>query len=881
MIIKKKESRDHIGKALGALRHVRILFGWKFLALANLSALIVIMTVLALVGIYTNEGGRVLKRITDLRMYPAVFYQYAKAQFYIPKDVILDIKHMEMQKILFARETRLDATKERIEEYVPVKFRYQGQTLKAKIRLKGDRKAHFGDIDKMSFRVKMKGNDALWGMRVFSIHKPRARNYVHEWIFHTMMAEQGLVSLRYKFFNLTINGKNLGTYAAEEHLAKELIENHDRRDGPILHFEERGLSTFRTLRVAVYNDDDWLDPEALPIVERATFLLTGFQRGDLSFDQVFDAKKMAQFYAVNDLLGTYHSGVTKSLRFYYNPISGKLEPISYDGHFGTIYYPVLSAELGRSLEAGRWIYRGYREWMLAVFNREIGINDTFYTEYARTLTTLTQPNFLEDFFDRNKKELADNLASIYRDMPLADNIAYFGPVPHYFSKRRLFDRQLALAYKLTDIDLDAHVAEETSDHIMIDVGVTRGVLPVIITSISCGENVYKANQQIPLVPQPNDQKDKIIRITFSKSSVPVTHAPPARCESIEFKVMGIEGQRTADVLGWGSYSNVLNMPDFLLSTKFGLASTLPDGIEVDSNGDWRPTGANLTFERDLIIPAGVRLIVQAGTLLNFEKGAMLLSYSPVDLSGSPDHPVTIRSSDQSSNGIAILNAAGRSTWQNAKLEQLSNPKKTGWNLPGAVTFYESSVEMDSVTFANNTSEDSLNIVRSDFVMNNVVFSQAFADALDLDFSNGSIENSKFLTSGNDAIDMSGSVVRGRNIQIHVVGDKAISVGEHSSAEFREIDIRNSEIGVTSKDNSTLTVDQMTMSKVRLGFVAFQKKPEYGPGQIRANNITMTDIEIPFLVEKGSDVEVEDTRIAPSGENLRDLLYGVKYGKASS
>ena len=52
------------------------------------------------------------------------------------------------------------------------------------------------------------------------------------------------------------------------------------------------------------------------------------------------------------------------------------------------------------------------------------------------------------------------------------------------------------------------------------------------------------------------------------------------------------------------------------------------------------------------------------------------------------------------------------------------------NLTGAMTFCESDVGLNKV-FSNNKSEDSLNIIRSKFQLNNSKFSNTFSDAIDI------------------------------------------------------------------------------------------------------------------------------------------------------
>ena len=75
----------------------------------------------------------------------------------------------------------------------------------------------------------------------------------------------------------------------------------------------------------------------------------------------------------------------------------------------------------------------------------------------------------------------------------------------------------------------------------------------------------------------------------------------------------------------------------------------------------------------------------------------------------------------------------------------------------------------------------------------------------MDFSDGLIENTEFINSGNDAIDISGSNVQVNDVEIIKVGDKAISAGEKSLLKGENILIKDSEIAYASKDLSSIQV----------------------------------------------------------------------------
>ena len=126
----------------------------------------------------------------------------------------------------------------RLNEYIgqPGLKRVLGIAIKAALG-RGDALDHV-EGEKWSLRVKLKNKQALFGMRRFSLQHPKRSSWINEWILHNWYAYEGLISLRYKYVNVIINGKNLGIYTLEESFDKEFIENNHRREGPILKFDE-------------------------------------------------------------------------------------------------------------------------------------------------------------------------------------------------------------------------------------------------------------------------------------------------------------------------------------------------------------------------------------------------------------------------------------------------------------------------------------------------------------------------------------------------------------------------------------------------------------------------------------------------------------------
>jgi len=87
------------------------------------------------------------------------------------------------------------------------------------------------------------------------------------------------------------------------------------------------------------------------------------------------------------------------------------------------------------------------------------------------------------------------------------------------------------------------------------------------------------------------------------------------------------------------------------------------------------------------------------------------------------------------------------------------------------------------------------------------------DCLDSDYSVLRISNSKFKNCGGDGLDFSGSLFFLNNIELTHIADKVISVGENSRGYIKESMIQESDIGITSKDASSVFVSESMIEKI--------------------------------------------------------------------
>ena len=272
-------------------------------------------------------------------------YLRARAARAPVEELFLDVKFKHMHKI---HEKRAEALRRGVlltssRDLVPATLTHRGRTLSVKVRLKGDLTDHLVG-DKWSFRVEVKGDDALFGMRRFSLQAPSTRGFHTEVFALDHLRREGVLVPRYFFVDLVVNGKDAGLMALEEHFSKELLEVQERKEGVIIRFDETPFwenlaansthGPFDNFRIAAIRPFGSArirrSRELSADLENATGLLRAFVERRLSATEVFDVELMGRFLAVAEIWRSTHALRWHNVRFYFNPISARLEPIGFD-----------------------------------------------------------------------------------------------------------------------------------------------------------------------------------------------------------------------------------------------------------------------------------------------------------------------------------------------------------------------------------------------------------------------------------------------------------------------------------------------------------------------------------------------------------------------
>lgn len=742
----------------------------------------------------------------------------------------------------------------------------------ARFRLKGDWLDHL-EPGKWSFRVELSGNQFWQGMQAFSLQQPGTRHFLHEWVLHECWRKEDVLTTAYDFVQVRLNGERLGLYAVEEHFEKFLVERQGRREGPIMKLDETGfwdgnrhqmdiagsvepsvqlpsskaqhaaIEPFEANRTAA-------NPGLAAMAAHAESLIEQFRSGQTPASQLFDMDKMARFYAIADIMGADHSTTWHNLRFYYNPLSDRLEPIGFDGYgagpSGRTSFLLQGEGQGPELQ-------------------DLLFGDTvFLKTYIRYLYHYSSAEYLDTFFE--------GISALRFPRQIALLRAY----PDYYFQEQEFIR--TVLYKRAQLlpqerfsflmrRADDNSWELTNSH----------PYPLVLL----GWSARSEGDWTPL-PQAVWSPGAPDRPLWKETGLTKTTLWPAM-DLVRTKSGALQG-----VKNWPGPVNIRLPEDaeYLVFQLPGVDTLLRQQIRATlshagptprqeltgrpftkNDPRWEVRGQRIRilpgkhkFSDWLVIPEGYSVEAGPGVELDFLNGAGFLSFSPLRFSGTTDDPVLITSSDGTGKGLTVLATGQASSLEHTVFERLKNLEWKGWTQTGAVVFVESSVRLKNCVFRHTRSEDALNLVRCHVDMSECLFVDASSDGFDCDFCTGEIRKTAFTDCHNDGLDFSGSRVQVKECSFNNCGDKGISVGEESDVACFDISLRNVHTGIAAKDRSVAVADRFTLLNCPTGFAVYQKKPESGPAKLVVREYRESGVGRLYRVQFGSAMQLQDKLI---------------------
>ena len=765
-----------------------------------------------------------------------------------PKEIRLEISKESLHKI---EKIRAEAFEKGFlttddDSWVKAKIIDGDSILKVKIRLKGDLLDHFKE-NKYSYRVKVRKGKTWNRLRTFSLHSPEIREFLKEWFYHLVLQKEGVLTPRTDFIKLYINNDYKGVYSYEEHFEKQLLESQNRREGPIVKFSEDGvwqkklrniqnktnISTsemltdlYESSKIGVFKESRTLaDSNLSKQFFEAKKLMNQYKFDTKQPADIFDVEKLASLYAMADVFGAFHGLFWNNQRFYYNPVIQKLEPIAYDGFSH-------AENWNKRPFYGYGLYNPRNKHLdgLHVFYNQLFLDSTFMAAYVQKLVQFSDTNYVKSLYKEFGGEISD------REFLISTEFENYR-----FDKSLILNKSREITTKIYPFNNVSLKAYKDDKNLKV---FNHHKLPLIL--VGEGQSIddfttYDVSKLLPV--QINwTEPYEFQKISLKDNSSRV----------LIFKMIGDDKLYFSEIEPYKFDEEDLSNQK--ISTDFNILKNPIEGFEIVNNKVI--VSGEVLLKEFVVIPKNYELIIKQGAKLDFINGSGLVSYSPIVVDGTEEKPVKITSSDGSASGFTILQANGNCTLNNVVFDNFNTLNKDNWSLTGAVTFYESDVIMNNVNVKNAQCEDALNIIRSDFEIEQLTIDKCFSDGFDADFCTGKITNSVFLNTGNDGMDFSGSFIEVSKCLVNHAGDKGLSSGEQATITAKNLKVMNANIGVASKDLSKVTLENIILENCKVGLTAYQKKPEYGSAKILTSDVDFKNVEIENEIEKGSQLELK-------------------------
>ncbi len=862
MIIKKEEKK----KKSSFFKFTTFLYLYFFTSLIVMSILVIVIFQSQAFNQkknkylgYFSKAGRYEYLYLPIIAFKAVksnFYKLENIDLEIPFEKTIVLENLRKQSILNGSLPPADKMPK-----VKTKIVFNGKVFDADIRLKGDRRAHFIDKEKSSYKLELDKNQFIFGIKKFSVQKPRIRNYIHEWIFHELAKKEGIIKIKYEFINLSINGDDKGLYVIEEGFGKELIERNKRRNGPIFSIDEDVYGLYDNPVFEIYNKRYWRKLENNSIANIASQKLHDFFDNKSPADEVFDLDKWAAYFAIVDLSANYHGALLKSVKLYYNPLNGLFEPIPYDGHRlkpnyhkynlnydNRILIDIVQNPIGEEITGFTWLKK--------FFYKDDKLNKKFYNLYSSYLNKISSEKYINYFLSENLDEIEKINSHIYADYFFFDNSRKYGVGLYYFLlsdfkyhaqniRNKLEPRDQVQLLKIDDNNYLFKPYYKNYNQLIADKLICLNGSNTVDLNISQAiRNFENTNINLNRFNTKNLKcRELILYDNFSKQN----------------KFLKIDHLNSQFSYENFNQKNLKNFREYFdeVNNKLVLKN---DTIEIDKN---------------IYIPKGYKVIIKPGQKLILTNKAFIISNSPWQIGGNGKRVVISGKSEDLGGGILVSDTDELSVIKNTDFSFLSGydlKKNFEYIILGSINFHQTNLEIENVLFNDIFSEDAINIFRSKFKIKNAKYKNIFSDAIDIDFSEGKIFQTNFVNINNDAIDFSGSKVDIKDAFFENINDKIISAGEDSKINIYEITGTNSYAGIISKDGSEVYSQNVNFDGVKIPFAAYQKKNEYNFPLLNAKHYKLKNFSAKSVKDKTAKLFIDDETIVMKPERIISLMY---------
>jgi len=767
------------------------------------------------------------------------------------EEMKIDISFENYQSILNDRKNAIENRILINPIQVPATITFQGNKFKAKIRLKGDFSDHWLAKKRLSLRVNLKGKSTIFGLNKFSIQKPRTRSYPHDAVFQKIASKNKILSTEHNYVNVVVNGENWGAMNLESFVSSEYLERNRKKDSIVVRFSDEdgwyykmktpdAIKTNYLLSDPLLFSKNYSPKKKFDLHKRKIYSYIIEQRINRN-PNLFDVDSYTKLLILSNIWGDLHSLYENNLKHYFNPYTLKLEPISSDQ-----FHP---KKINPSDKDS--------------FNNLFSVCQSGYAFLSKNTyeSVINNKDFASNF-DKNFYE-------VVKSFELIEDL--------YKDEQKFFP--MDLKYKMDILNSNLDIPQ-------LKANIKKIIFP----------EFKQINNKEEFSLMENTLISHIKPFHYSNGEIRIYNLLPASVEIIgvrldKSKVIEVNSEIEAHNMSYQFHKIDTNLEGFLdnrieIITKFEdeiryhntgislvpnvdnplISEQTHDYSFLQKNKDsWTIKKGSWLIDKPIFLKSN--LIIQPGTKLSFSDKSYIAINGAIFARGTDKEKISFSANNNSWKGIFVFNAGEKSILDNLEISGTEIFEDGIVKLTGGVNFYRSDVDIVNSVFSHSFGEDMLNIVDSKFNISNVIFTNAYSDAFDSDFSHGKIINTRVEFVGGDGIDTSGSIVSIKDFSSKNVYDKSISVGEKSFLDLDSCNILKSGVGVASKDGSIVNIQNCNFSDNKLyDVMTYQKKNFYEPPVMTILNSSVNS----FSKQDGTSMLVNNNDVQSTKIDIDDL-----------
>ncbi len=815
-----------------------------------------------------------------------IFYAFQNRLFNTNsfESIKIDIRFSELEKLRNDRRKALELRKLDNPQKVRVRITHQGVEYPATARLKGDLVEHWGNMKQWSLRIKLRKKKTIFSMNEFSISVFTERDFPYNFVISEIFRKYDVLTPRYKTVKVDFNGDDWGLMLLEEQFHDSFYAFNKIKEAPIFKMtneEDFLINTIAAkntenlediskwqgkLETKLFNENEILKKTNIPDKQTNNNLFSIFKtiqevtvlkdkRYTSNLNEHIDIKSFARASVITAIFGDWHSVLPHNSRYYLNPYDLKVRPILTDS---------MHSEINKNFFLKH-----------NLFYKNIFKLEEFQNEFFRVLNEIhSNIDEIENNFVIACKGFGKNCSNLVELDILKKNILFLKSVKKEIFNPKDSTNKKRLKTETFNTKNDQNLNKKKIHFRVFDNG---EILVDNLTSEKIFIKNIKLNIQKNCDTNCNEEKSVPLNLILKPSS----HLQ-VKSEKIIIDTRNkLENFVEIIYFDENNYSYSLiervektffNKKNFFKNSAVGLNQNL---ILIDKNYVLR--SGIYEIKKPIIIPSGFNLYIEAGCVLKMHRDTyIMVKNGLVKFSGKVGQPIIIETSDKRNKwkGIYVNSKIvdkDISFFEHVNVSDYSYFDDDKIQLTGGVNLINGQFNLKNSQFKNSLAEDAINFVNSKFKIENLNILNANSDAIDIDFGEGQIINSRFQKISGDAIDLSGSNIFIKDIVVSKVADKAISVGEESTLNINNLNISDSRIGIASKDSSKVEGKKIKISNCGLyDFAVYQKKSYYSGAYLKIEAETSCK---ESLVQKGSELFLNDKKLVDRIFDVKKLYDG--------